>query len=108
MSSIRIRFEPSGFEVDAEPGEAIMDITDANPAADVPIGYLRVVVMSADLTPRETEVLERLARHGRVSIIAELLFCACPRPRFQAARADPVFALNARLNLRFGLSSWYS
>ena len=36
MSSIRIRFEPSGFEVDAEPGEAIMDITDANPAADVP------------------------------------------------------------------------
>ncbi len=33
---IRVRFEPSGFEVDAEPGEAIMDITDANPAADVP------------------------------------------------------------------------
>ena len=29
MSSIRIRFEPSGFEVDAESGEAIMDITDA-------------------------------------------------------------------------------
>jgi ferredoxin len=36
MSSIRVRFEPSGFEVDAEPGEAIMDITDANPAAEVP------------------------------------------------------------------------
>jgi 2Fe-2S ferredoxin len=36
MSRIRIRFEPSGVEVDAEPGEAIMDITDANPAADVP------------------------------------------------------------------------
>jgi len=33
---IRVRFEPSGFEIDAEPGEAIMDITDANPAADVP------------------------------------------------------------------------
>jgi ferredoxin len=33
---IRVRFEPSGLEVDAEPGEAIMDITDANPAADVP------------------------------------------------------------------------
>jgi ferredoxin len=33
---IRVRFEPSGFEVDAEPGEAIMDITDANPAAEVP------------------------------------------------------------------------
>ena len=36
MSSIRVRFEPSGFEVDASPGEAIMDITDANPAAEVP------------------------------------------------------------------------
>ena len=36
MSVIRIRFEPSGVEVDAEPGEAIMDITDANPASDVP------------------------------------------------------------------------
>lgn len=33
---IRLRFEPSGFEIDARPGEAIMDITDANPAADVP------------------------------------------------------------------------
>lgn len=36
MSSIRVRFEPAGFEVDAQPGEAIMDITDANPAAEVP------------------------------------------------------------------------
>ena len=36
MSTIRVRFEPSGFEVDASPGEAIMDITDANPAAEVP------------------------------------------------------------------------
>jgi ferredoxin len=36
MSGIRVRFEPSGFEVDAQPGEAIMDITDANPAAEVP------------------------------------------------------------------------
>jgi 2Fe-2S ferredoxin len=36
MSRIRIRFEPSGFEVDAGPGEAIMDITDAHPEADVP------------------------------------------------------------------------
>ncbi len=33
---IRVRFEPSGFEIDADPGEAIMDITDANPAAEVP------------------------------------------------------------------------
>lgn len=36
MSSIRLRFEPSGFEIDAKPGEAIMDITDANPQAEVP------------------------------------------------------------------------
>ena len=36
MNAIRVRFEPSGFEVDAQPGEAIMDITDANPAAAVP------------------------------------------------------------------------
>jgi len=36
MTTIRVRFEPAGFEVDAEPGEAIMDITDANPASEVP------------------------------------------------------------------------
>ena len=36
MSTIRVRFEPAGFEIDAQPGEAIMDITDANPAAEVP------------------------------------------------------------------------
>jgi hypothetical protein len=27
MSTIRARFERSGFEIDAKPGEAIMDIT---------------------------------------------------------------------------------
>ena len=36
MTTIRVRFEPAGFEVDAEPGEAIMDITDAHPASEVP------------------------------------------------------------------------
>ena len=36
MSNIRLRFEPSGFEVDAASGEAIMDITDANPEAGIP------------------------------------------------------------------------
>jgi len=36
MTAIRLRFEPSGFEIDAQPGEAIMDITDANPDAEVP------------------------------------------------------------------------
>ena len=34
--SIRLRFEPSGFELDVEPGEAIVDITDEHPAANVP------------------------------------------------------------------------
>jgi 2Fe-2S ferredoxin len=33
---IRVRFEPSGFEVDAQAGETIMDITGARPAAAVP------------------------------------------------------------------------
>lgn len=36
MRRIRVRFEPAGFEVDAQPGEAIMDITDIHPAAQVP------------------------------------------------------------------------
>ena len=36
MRTIRVRFEPAGFEIDAQPGEAIMDITDANPSAEVP------------------------------------------------------------------------
>ena len=36
MSKIRVRFEPAGLEVDAQPGETIMDITDANPRAEVP------------------------------------------------------------------------
>lgn len=70
MSTIRLRFEPAGFEVDAEPGEAIMDITDAHPAADVPYscrsatcGTCRVQVLegaeSLDAPePDELEVLE--------------------------------------------------
>jgi len=63
---IRVRFEPAGFEVDAQPGEAIMDITDANPAAEVPYscraatcGTCRVeVVQGADAlsTPDEFEL----------------------------------------------------
>ena len=36
MSTIRVRFEPAGFEVDARPGEAIMDITDMHSASGVP------------------------------------------------------------------------
>ena len=36
MSDLLVRFEPAGFEIGAEPGESIMDITDANPEADVP------------------------------------------------------------------------
>lgn len=66
MSMIRVRFEPSGFEVDAQPGEAIMDITDANPAAEIPYscraatcGTCRVEVVAggdALSTPDEFEL----------------------------------------------------
>jgi ferredoxin len=70
MRMIRVRFEPSGFEVDAQPGEAIMDITDLNPEAEVPYscraatcGTCRVQVLegSAALSIPDTyerEVLE--------------------------------------------------
>lgn len=70
MSGLVIRFEPSGFEVGAEPGETIMDITDANPEADVPYscraatcGTCRAYVIEGGdaLAPAdidETEVLE--------------------------------------------------
>lgn len=70
MSSIRIRFEPAGVEVEAVSGETLMDITDANPAAEVPYscrtatcGTCRVeVLQGADAlsTPDqfELEVLE--------------------------------------------------
>jgi 2Fe-2S ferredoxin len=66
MSRIRVRFEPSGVEVDAAPGEAIMDITDSHPAAEVPYscraatcGTCRVEVVeggSALATPDEIEM----------------------------------------------------
>ena len=70
MKLIRVRFEHSGFEVDAQPGEAIMDITDMHPAAEVPYscraatcGTCRVQVLEggdALSTPDtyELEVLE--------------------------------------------------
>lgn len=70
MSTIRLRFEPSGFEVDATPGEAVMDITDANPEADVPYscrsaicGTCRVEVVEggealSEADPIELELLE--------------------------------------------------
>ncbi|MGB8225143.1 MAG: 2Fe-2S iron-sulfur cluster-binding protein [Polyangiales bacterium] len=70
MKIIRVRFEHSGFEVDAQPGEAIMDITDMHPAAEVPYscraatcGTCRVQVLEggdALSTPDtyELEVLE--------------------------------------------------
>ena len=70
MSRIHLRFEPSGFEVVAHPGEAIMDITDANPRAEVPYscraatcGTCRVEVLEGReaLSPAdeiEIEVLE--------------------------------------------------
>jgi len=66
MNMIRVRFEPSGFEITARPGEAIMDITDANPAAEIPYscraatcGTCRVEVVAggeALSTPDEFEL----------------------------------------------------
>ncbi len=70
---IRVRFEPAGFEVDAEPGEAIIDITDANPAADVPFscraascGTCRVQVVEGGdaLSAAEIEEIEVLDIFG--------------------------------------------
>ena len=70
---IRVRFEPSGFEVDAEPGEAIIDITDAHPAADVPYSCraascgtcrVRVVEGAEALAIAELEEIEVLDIFG--------------------------------------------
>lgn len=70
---IRVRFEPSEFEVDAEPGEALIDITDANPAADVPYscraatcGTCRVQVVEGGdaLSVAEIEEIEVLDIFG--------------------------------------------
>lgn len=73
MSTIRIRFEPAGFEVDAEPGQGIMDITDANPSADVPYscraatcGTCRVRVLEGGgaLGPADEDEIEVLDIFG--------------------------------------------
>jgi ferredoxin len=73
MSTIRVRFEPAGFEIDAQPGEAIMDITDANPAAEVPYscraatcGTCRVEVLEGgdSLSPPDEFELEVLDIFG--------------------------------------------
>jgi ferredoxin len=73
VSKIRVRFEPSGFEIDAEPGEALMDITDAHPEADVPYscrmascGTCRVRVLEGGdaLAPAEIDELEVLDIFG--------------------------------------------
>jgi ferredoxin len=70
---IRVRFEPAGFEIDAEPGEAIIDITDANPAADVPYSCraatcgtcrVRVVEGGEALSAAEIEEIEVLDIFG--------------------------------------------
>lgn len=73
MSKIRVRFEPAGLEVEAQPGEAIMDITDAHPDAEVPYscrsatcGTCRVeVVEGAEaLSPPDEDELEVLEIFG--------------------------------------------
>ncbi|MGB5811013.1 MAG: 2Fe-2S iron-sulfur cluster-binding protein [Polyangiales bacterium] len=73
MTKLRIRFEPSGFEVDADPGETIMDITDANPEADIPYSCrtatcgtcrVRVVEGGASLMPADIDEIEVLEIFG--------------------------------------------
>jgi 2Fe-2S ferredoxin len=73
MSKIRVRFEPAGLEVEAQPGEAIMDITDANPGAEVPYscrsatcGTCRVEVIAGgqSLCPPDEDELEVLEIFG--------------------------------------------
>ena len=73
--SIRLRFEPSGFEIDAQPGEAIVDITDEHPAADVPYscrsancGTCRCYVVEGGsaLSAPEIDELEVLEMFGDV------------------------------------------
>ncbi len=73
MTTIRVRFEPAGFEVEARPGETIMDITDANPAAEVPYscrsatcGTCRVEVVEGGqaLSPPDEDELEVLEIFG--------------------------------------------
>lgn len=68
-----VRFEPSGFEVGAEVGETIMDITDANPEADVPYscrcatcGTCRVQVIEGGeaLAPADLDEIEVLEIFG--------------------------------------------
>ncbi|MBW1761290.1 MAG: 2Fe-2S iron-sulfur cluster binding domain-containing protein [Deltaproteobacteria bacterium] len=61
---IRVRFEPAGFEVDAEPGEAIMDITDANPAAEVPYSCRAATCGTCRVRARSPRHVRRHPRQG--------------------------------------------
>jgi len=94
MRTIRVRFEPSGFEVDAQPGEAIMDITDMHPAAEVPYscraatcGTCRVRVLEGGngLSTPDTYELEVLEMFGdtpdkvRLSCQVKLIASAATR-----------------------------
>lgn len=70
---VHLRFEHSGFSYDASPGEAILDITDKHPEADVPYscmsatcGTCRVRVLEGAhlLSPPEADELEVLEMYG--------------------------------------------
>jgi len=101
MSTIRVRFEPAGFEVDAQPGEAIMDITDANPASEVPYscraatcGTCRVEVLEGGdslSTPDEFE-LEVLDMFGdtpdKVRLCCQSKLVKGPSPRITLKVCD--------------------
>ena len=80
----RIRFEPSGFETQAEPGVAIVDLTDEHPAAEVPYscrsascGTCRVEVLEghdalSEVEDDEREVLEVFDSAPRVRLSCQL------------------------------------
>jgi 2Fe-2S ferredoxin len=81
---VRLRFEPSGFETEAAPGERIVDVTDEHPQADVPYscrsascGTCRVEVVEgaeALVTPEddELEVLQVFGDEPRVRLACQL------------------------------------
>lgn len=69
----RVRFEPAGVEVEAEPGTEIIDLCDSTPSAEVPFscrsancGTCRVEVREGmgDLLPPEDEELDVLDVFG--------------------------------------------
>ncbi len=79
-----VRFEPSGYETEIRPGDRLVDVTDAHPAADVPYscrsascGTCRVEVLEgldamAEAEDDEREVLEVFCEEPHVRLCCQL------------------------------------